>query len=176
VKTQGRHGEVAADLYTDFPERFAERRHVSLLGETGERKHAEVEEHWFHKGRVVLKFAGIDTITDAEALVGCEVQVSKTERTELEAEQVYVSDLVGCSVSADGSEIGTVAEVEFGAGEAPLLIIRSDTGKEHMVPFAREYLKQVDLAGKCIQMQLPEGLLELDAPLNAEEKRRQHGE
>jgi 16S rRNA processing protein RimM len=176
VKTQGRHGEVAADLYTDFPERFAKRRHVSLLGETGERRDADVEEHWFHKGRVILKFAAVDTISDAESLIGCEVQVAKAERADLEAEQVYVSEVVGCVVRADGREIGTVAEVEFGAGEAPLLIIRSDGGREHMVPFAKEYLKQVDLAGKRIEMQLPEGLLELDAPLNAEEKRRQHGE
>jgi 16S rRNA processing protein RimM len=155
---------------------------VFLLDVTGARREAQIEQHWFHKGRLIVKFAGVDSIGDAEQLAGCEIQISANERAPLESDAVYVSDLVGCRVSDGEREIGEVADVTFGAGEAPLLIVRdskdaSDSGKsarEYMIPFAQDYLKSVDTAGKRIEMQLPEGLLELDAPLSGEEKKRQH--
>jgi 16S rRNA processing protein RimM len=148
---------------------------VYLLRADGTRREAQIEQHWFHKGRVILKFAGIDSISDAEELAGCEIQVSRDERAPLESDTVYVSDLVGCRVTDRNREIGEVADVTFGAGEAPLLIVR--TGKtEHMIPFAQQYLKSVDTPAKRIVMELPDGLLELDAPLTDEEKKRQHGE
>ena len=57
------------------------------------------------------------------------------------------------------------------AGEAPLLIVKGD--KEYEIPFAEAFLKSVDLGHKRIVMELPEGLLELSAPLTAEEKEQQ---
>ncbi len=69
VKPQGRVGEVSAELFTDFPERFAERRHLFALGTTGNRRELELEDFWPHKGRMILKFAGIDNI-DAAANSG----------------------------------------------------------------------------------------------------------
>ena len=63
-------------------------------------------------------------------------------------------------------------EVQFGAGEAPLLVIEQGK-REILVPYAAEYLKRVDVVAKRIEMVLPEGMLQLDAPLTAEEKQRQ---
>ncbi len=178
VKTQGRQGEVAADLYTDFPERFAERRRIYALSPEGERRALELESHWGHKGRVVLKFRGVDSISDAEKLIGVEIQIPQDERAELEPGAAYVSDLVGClvTVTEAGRErgIGEIADVQFGAGEAPLLVIREGE-REHLVPFAVEFLESVDVAHKRVRMKLPEGMLEIDAPLSEEEKREQQG-
>ena len=61
--------------------------------------------------------------------------------------------------------------MQFGAGEAPLLIVGGD--KKYEIPFAEAYLKNVDLEHRRIVMELPEGLLEVNAPLTAEEKKRQ---
>ena len=69
---QGRRGEVLAKLHTDFPERFQERRQLSGLAANGTRRELQLEEHWFHKGGVVLKFAGVESISDAEQLAGLE--------------------------------------------------------------------------------------------------------
>ena len=124
VKTQGRHGEVAADILTDFPERFAERRQVFAQEESGARRQLRLQEFWPHKERMVLKFAGVDSITDAEALVGCEIQIARAERAALDEGSAYVGDLVGCTVTNAGQPIGAVADVQFGAGEAPLLVVR----------------------------------------------------
>ena len=86
-----------------------------------------------------------------------------------------MSDLVGCTVTDHGREIGEVAEVEFGAGEAPLLIVRQGT-TEHMIPLSEPYTKRVDTAGKKIELLLPEGMLEINAPLSSKEKKEQQRE
>jgi 16S rRNA processing protein RimM len=165
---------VAADLYTDFPERFEQRTRVFLLDDTGNRRELTIEQHWFHKGRVVLKFAGVDSITDAEQLAGCEVQVPASDRAPLESDAVYISELIGCRVLDGDRDIGEVTDLSFEAGEAPLLVVRQGK-REHLIPFAHDYLKSLDTSGKRIEMALPEGMLELDAPLTDEEKQRQHG-
>ena len=172
VKPQGRQGEVAVEVLTDFPERFTQRRRLFALDARGARRELHLENFWPHKGRLALKFAGVDSISQAETLAGCELQIPLPERADLESGAAYVSDLVGCVVAAGGREIGSVAEVQFGAGEAPLLVVRQDK-REYLIPLASEYLLRLDAAGKRIEMTLPEGMLELDAPLSEEEKERQ---
>ncbi len=174
VKAQGRRGEVSAELHTDFPERLAERKRLFALTPRGERRELELESCWPHKGRMVLKFRGVDSIAAAQALAGCELQVPRQERGELAPGAVYVSDLLGCAVidAASGADLGRVADVQFGAGEAPLLVVQAG-GREQLSPFAADYVQRLDPAGKRVEMRLPQGLLELDAPLTAEEKQRQ---
>lgn len=86
---------------------------------------------------------------------------------------MYIADLVGCTVNDGGREIGRIQDVQFGAGEAPLLVIAAEGEKQYLVPFAAEFLKSVDLERKQVSMELPAGLLELDAPLTEQEKERQ---
>ena len=175
VKTQGRKGEVAALLLTDFPERFATRKRLFLLpeGQGEQRREMELEDHWFHKGGVVLKFLGVDSISQAEELAGCEVQIPRAERAPLEEGSFYVSDLIGCTVTDGGREIGKIEDVQFGAGEAPLLVVRGEGKKEYLVPLAAAYIEKLAPKEKRLEMKLPEGMLELDAPLSREEKDRQ---
>ncbi len=138
----------------------------------GPRRELKIEELWPHKGHLVLKFEGVDSISDAESLIGCELQVPASERSQLEPGWAYVSDLVGCDVYDGDREIGWVQNVEFGAGEAPLLIVKAGAN-EYEIPYAEAYLKNADLERKKIYMILPEGMLELNAPLTAEEKEQQ---
>jgi 16S rRNA processing protein RimM len=178
---QGRRGEVLAELHTDFPERFEERRQLWGLGADGSRRELQLEEHWFHKGGVVLKFAGVDSISDAERLKGLEVQVPSEQRSDLEAGSAYVSEIVGSDVWINDGQrfLGRVSDVQFGAGEAPLLVVKLPVcavQSEVLVPFAEEFVKKFDVAGKRIDMEVPEGLLELDQPLSTEEKLRQKSE
>ena len=173
VKTQGRIGEVAAEVHSDVPDRFAAGMKLSALNNTGEsRREVQIEELWPHKGVLVLKFAGIDSISDAETLIGSELQVPRSERAQLQEGWSYVSDLVGCQVFDHGQQIGRVEDVQFGAGEAPLLIVASADCKKYDVPFAEAYVEGVDLGGKQLRMTLPEGMLHVNAPLTAEEKQQ----
>ena len=176
AKTQGRIGEVACDLHTDFPEKFADRkrlfavsgarsklRHVQAAGKA-QRRELEVENHWFQKGRVVLKFAGVDSISLAEDLVGCEIQIPADERAALEPGGAYVSDLVGCTVFDREREVGVIRDVEFGAGDAPVLVVKGPLGQEFLIPWADEFVERMDLAAREMHMVLPDGLLEINLP------------
>ena len=175
VKTQGRRGEVAAEVHSDVPERFTEGMRVFALppGTEEIRRELEVETFWPHKELLVLKFQGVDSISEAESLVRCELQVPRSERAKLESGWNYVSDLVGCSVLDHGIAVGRIEDVQFGAGEAPLLIVADSSGKRFDVPFADAYLDGLDLARKQVRMKLPEGMLEINAPVTNEEKREQ---
>ncbi|MFZ1051617.1 MAG: ribosome maturation factor RimM [Candidatus Sulfotelmatobacter sp.] len=175
VKTQGRRGEVASEIYSNVPGRFAAGMKLLALPQESDtqRKELEVEDLWPHKGLLVLKFAGVDSISDAETLVGCELQVPRSQRSKLQAGWNYVSDLVGCSLLDHGRKIGRVEDVQFGAGEAPLLIVCDAASRLVEIPFAEAYLDSVDVESKQVRMNLPEGLLEVNAPLTAEEKQAQ---
>lgn len=173
-KTQGRHGEVAVELHSDVPDRFRPGLKLLALAEDDSRRELQIEELWPHKGYLVLKFAGIDSISDAGALLGCELQIPRSQRAQLESGWNYISDLIGCVVFDAGQEIGKIDDVQFGTGEAPLLIV-IDGSKRYEIPYAEAYLKAADLEHKQIQMQLPEGMLDLNAPLTAEEKEQQAG-
>jgi 16S rRNA processing protein RimM len=181
VKTQGRRGEVAAETHSDIPERFTARMKLFALpkargSEQEARRELEVEEIWPHKGLLVFKFAGVDSISDAEVLIGSELQVPTAERAKLEQGWTYVSDLIGSTVLDHGREVGRIADVEFGAGEAPLLIVADGAGKKFDVPFAEAYLEGIDMAQHQVRMNLPEGMLEVNAPVTAEEKKAQQSE
>jgi len=178
IKTQGRRGEVAVELHTAVPGRFRrELRLWALAKDDGERREVTVEDLWPHKNFLVLKFQGVETINDAEPLVGAELQVPRKERAQLEPGWTYLSDLVGCTVFDGPREIGTIEDVQFGAGEAPLLVVW-DKEKDkrsklpYEIPFADAYLEKLDLERKQVRMKLPEGLLEVNAPLAKEEKSR----
>ena len=172
IKTQGRRGEVAVELHTDVPDRFREGMRLWALLKDGQRREVQVEDLWPHKGCLVLKFEGIETISDAEALVGAELQLPRSERAELEPGWTYLSDLIGCKVFDGEREIGPIEDVQFGAGEAPLLIVKGAGKLPYEIPFAEAYLEKVDLGRKQVRMRLPEGLLDVNAPLTKEEKSR----
>ncbi|MGI9103427.1 MAG: ribosome maturation factor RimM [Terriglobales bacterium] len=173
LKPQGRRGEVAVEVLTDFPERFAERRRLFALQPDGARRELALENFWeHHKDRLILKFSGVETINDAEALVGCEIQVPREQRVPLEAGAKYLDELIGCELVAGGRTVGVVDDIQFGAGEAPLLVLHEGK-RELLIPLAQQYIRTLDVAAKRIHMELPEGMLELDAPLSAEEKELQ---
>ena len=87
VKTQGRRGEVASDVLSDIPGRFIVGMKLLALPResNAHRRELELEDLWPHKGLLVLKFAGVDSISEAETLVGCELQVPRSQRSELQA-------------------------------------------------------------------------------------------
>lgn len=160
------------ELHSDVPDRFVEGMRLWALADDGNRRELRVEELWPHKRHLVLKFAGVDSISDAEQLAGCELQVPRQQRAKLQPGWTYVSDLVGCVVFDGDREIGKVHDVQFGAGEAPLLLVKAGS-KAYEIPYAEAYLSGIDLEHKRIQMLLPEGMLGVNAPLTPEEKHRQ---
>ena len=175
IKTQGRRGEVAVELHTDVPDRLRQDMQLWALPKDGQRREVRIEDLWPHKTFLVLKFQGIETISDAEPLIGAELQLPRSERAELEPGWTYLSDLIGCTVFDGQREIGEIEDVQFGAGEAPLLVVQAKEPRRKLpyeIPFAEAFLEKLDLERKQVWMKLPEGLLEVNAPLAKDEKQR----
>ncbi len=175
-RPQGRKGEVFAEILTDFPEKFAQRRHLWLLREDASSaaprpaqapREVELVGHWLHKGGVVLHFSGIDSITAAETLAGLVVAIPRAERAALDEDEVYIGDLVGCTLTdvagATPVVVGEIEDVDRTAGPVALLVVRGAAG-EVLIPFAKSYLRTMDLEAKRVEMALPEGLVNLNAP------------
>ncbi|MGA2908552.1 MAG: ribosome maturation factor RimM [Terracidiphilus sp.] len=170
-KPQGRKGEVFAEILTDFPDKFKERRQLWLLAAdvaaaaaAQAPRQVELLNDWLHKGGVVLHFAGVDSITAAEALKGMVVAIPREERAALGEDEVYVGDLIGCVLvdvaGAEAVHVGEIEAVDRSGGAAPLLVVRGAKG-EVLVPFTKSYLRKIDLAAKKVEMDLPVGLVDL---------------
>jgi 16S rRNA processing protein RimM len=172
-RAQGRKGEVFADILTDFPEKFAERKRLWLVSDSAtaqrstpvEPRPTELIAHWQHKGGIVLHFAGIDSITAAETLIGLGVAIPRSERTPLGQGEAYIGDLIGCTLfDVAGPEpvaLGAIDDVDTTAGPVPLLVVGGARG-EVLVPFAQSYLRRLDVEGRRIEMALPGGLAEIN--------------
>jgi 16S rRNA processing protein RimM len=177
-RPQGRKGEVFADILTDFPEKFAERKKLWLVAEAASSasprpmvkpipREAELIAHWLHKGGVVLHFAGVDSISAAETLARLIVAIPMAERAPLAEDEVYVADLIGCALfDVAGPEpisIGEIEDVDRTAGPVALLEVRGRVG-EVLIPFAKSYLRKIDIDARRVEMALPKGLVEINEP------------
>ncbi len=139
---------------SDHPERFAELSQVYLNG-----KQFEVEEAWFHLGALIFKFAGVNSIEDAELLTKVEVQIPRSERVPLNPGEFYQSDLLGCEVRERVSNqvVGTVTGFEEGGASGLLQV-----GPKILIPFSRDICVSIAPDRREILVDLPEGLLELN--------------
>ena len=118
-----------------------------------------MEEVWDHKGMLVFKFEGVDSMDAAEPLRGLEVRIPPSERVELEPGEYFHSDIVGCELRdrASGRLIGKVTDLEEYSGR-PLLQI--DSGR-FLVPFVKAICVSIRPEEKLIEVELPEGLEEV---------------
>jgi 16S rRNA processing protein RimM len=182
LRPQGRKGELLAELLTDFPERFEAQKRVYLAkpefdGQAAEAREAEVVSHWLpvgrNEGRIVLGFAGIDSISAAETIAGLDVIIPAEERQALDDDSEFISDLIGCRLYDGETAVGVVADVQFATTAdgsrrleeaAPLLVVDGEAGDQILVPYAKAFLVGVDIEARRIEMRLPAGLVELNRP------------
>ena len=161
VKARGIRGEVACAIDTDFPERFSSLEAVNILMPDGGQRRLEVEDHWFHKDRVILKFRGYDTMTDARTLVGASLVIDQDDLMPLSNGEFFEHQLIGSvAASSEGESLGEVIGL-LRTGGTDVLVVRNQDGRERMIPFADEICTSVDVAAKRITINPPDGLLEL---------------
>ena len=164
LRPQGRKGEVAAEILTDFPARFQQLQSVFLEVPGQDPKPVKLEDSWPHKGRIILKFSGVDSIDSASCLRGLQVFIPWEQRAPLPPHHYYMCELHGCRVTWErqGQEIGTVVEVEATGGVDVLHVRRPDGKSEVLIPLAQEICTRIDLASQTIVIDPPEELLELN--------------
>ncbi|HEY1742869.1 MAG TPA: ribosome maturation factor RimM [Granulicella sp.] len=182
LRPQGRKGELLSDLLTDLTDQFQEGRLVTLARKDAQQPSPNavpvaIESHWLpvgkNAGRIVLKLAGCDSISQAELLAGQQVMVPAAELPDLDADTFYVADLLGCTLLDGEHAVGTIVDVQFAMGPdgktrlpdaAPLLCVdlaanTTEDADPILIPFVRAHLESVDIDAKRIVMHLPEGLL-----------------
>jgi 16S rRNA processing protein RimM len=166
VRTRGLRGELVAEVLTDFPERFEETKTVFAVRAGGGREELKLENHWFQKDRVILKFAGFDSIDAAESLINCEICVPESEAVELEDDEFFDWELIDCAVETlEGEKLGRVKEL-MRTGGTEILVVESERAaaaaeeKDYLIPFAEKICVEVDVENKLIRVDVPEGLLE----------------
>lgn len=160
ARARGLRGEVACDIETDFPERFESLARVTAIAPDGSSRSLAVEGHWFHKGRVILKFEGYDDMSAAQLLAGCRLVIAESDAMKLADDEYYEYQLVGSeAVTALGLSLGRVSGF-LRTGGADLLIVKGE--REILIPFVDGICSHVDVAGGRIIVNPPDGLLELN--------------
>lgn len=133
---------------------------VVLIGPAEDARPREILESRIHQGRPIVRFAGIDTMNDAETLAGASLWLREGDLEPLPAGTFYRHDLVGCDViDTQGTSVGKVTGVE-GSLDRSYLVIDEDT----LIPLVGDICVAVDIAARRVTIDPPEGLIELNRP------------
>jgi len=189
LRPQGRRGELLAELLSDLPGLFTPGHRVTIAARgTTPAIPTAIESHWSptgrNAGRIVLKLAGVDSISAAELLAGRELLVLSSDLPPLEPDTWFVRDLLGCQLFDGDTLVGEITGVEYPMSPdgrtrlpdaAPLLEVteitdsRSNSGTSSpdtlghaeptLIPFIKSWLDSVDLEKKRLVMHLPPGLV-----------------
>ncbi len=159
IRPRGIRGELVAEVLTDFPKRFDGLKESTAVLPNGGRRELKIENAWFQKERIVLKFEGVDSIESADALRGSDICIPEADAVALDEGEFFDWQLEGCSaVTVEGDALGTVRELMRTGG--PEILVIDGKEKEYLVPFTESICTVVDVENKKIVIDPPEGLLE----------------
>ncbi len=161
-----RFGEVKVNLLTDFPERFERLKQIALRSPDNTLTLKSVASARLHKGQILLKLNGVETMNDAEALRGWKVQVRQADAVPLAENEFYIHDLIGCEVvTEEGTSLGKITNVLLNPANDIYVV---GSGKnEILLPAIRDVVQRVDVQTRKVWVTPTPGLL----PGEAEEVR-----
>lgn len=158
ISTHGHRGEVKVWPWTDFPERF--RPGTKLFLQDRESYRLTVTNARHHGRNVILKFAEIADMAEAEKLRGAILEVEPWEVEPLPPGRYYIFQLVGCRVyTEEGELLGELKDVQQ-TGANDVFIVGGPGVKEILIPALKEVVKEIDIARKTIKVKLLPGLLD----------------
>lgn len=159
TKNQGNKGEVRVIPFTDYPERYELLKNV-YLNNGSERISKKIENIWYHKKFVIIKFKDIDNIGQALELKDYMIEISAEERLPLEENEYYINDIIGYKVfTLEDELLGTLIRVDT-TGGTDLFIVKGKN-REYMIPAAKEIITKIDSGEQSIQVKPIPGLLDL---------------
>lgn len=162
-KPHGVRGEASVEPWTDSMDRFAELEAVTLVSPDEKKiREVRVEQVRPHGERALMKFHGIETPEEVTSLHNWTVEIPEADARELDEDEYFLHDLVGLTIiDAEGRTRGVVKDAYEGGGGILLNVKRPD-GKEFELPFAADLCTEIDVPGKRIVANLPEGLDDLE--------------
>lgn len=161
INTHGLKGEVKVLSSTDFEnERF--KKDTSLLITRGNQVIREVivESYRNHKNMILVKFEDINSIEEAEKLKNLQIKVELSDDNSLEENEFYFYEIIGCEVFDESSNLlGVISEI-LTPGANDVWVIKSNLGKEILIPYIEDVVKKIDVENKRIDIEVMEGLID----------------
>lgn len=158
VNTFGIKGFVKVYPYVDDIKRFDNLKTIYLKSKNKENKF-EIEEAKYQKNMVLLKLKGIDTIEQAEILRNSYIEIERKDAVKLEEGQYFIADLLGLDVYIDtGEKLGTLDDI-YNTGSSDIFVVKNKLGKQFLLPYIDEVVKNIDLEKGKITVHLIDGLI-----------------
>ena len=161
VNTHSLKGEVKVISSTDFEEQRFEKG-TELLITRGNQvvKEVTVESYRTHRNNLLVKFVGIDSIEEAEKLKNLQIKIDSENIGELEENEFYFHEIIGCEVfDENGKSLGEISEI-LTPGANDVWVIKSQNGKEILIPYIEDVVKKIDVENKKIDIEVMEGLID----------------
>ena len=149
VTTHGLRGEFKVLPWADEPDFLCMFDTVYIDGTAYEVCSSRVQ-----KNCVFLQVEGIDTVEQASALRNKVVYIDR-EEIELEDGAVFIADLIGLPVLADGQEIGTIQEVLTPPGNDVYVVSGEH---QYMIPAVKEFIQEINVSEGYVKVQLIQGM------------------
>ncbi|MGL4344132.1 MAG: ribosome maturation factor RimM [Cellulosilyticaceae bacterium] len=157
VNTHGVRGEMRVKPITDKIETFDQIKTVYVVGR--ETKTYEIASVRGHKGFILMKLKGIETMTDAELLKNSEIKIERKDAIPLESDEYYISDLYDMNVvTEEGRALGIIKDILFTGSNDVYVIKRPQEEKDLLIPAIKQCIKKIDLANNTMTVHLLEGL------------------
>ncbi len=161
VNTHSLKGEVKVISSTDFEEeRF--KKGSKLLITRGNQLIREVivESYRNHKNFLLVKFEGIDSVEEAEKLKNLQIKIDSDEVEELEENEFYFHQIIGCQVFDENDRnLGEIIDI-LTPGANDVWVIKGEEGKEILIPYIEDVVKQIDITNKKVNIEVMEGLID----------------
>ena len=163
VNTQGLRGEVRVLSVTDFPdERFKAGSRLAIFDEKSHQEDVVVKSHRLHENFHLLKFEGMETIEAVEGFKGMTLMVSSQYReVNLSENEFFYDQIIGLPVyTLEGDLLGKVKSITSLGPNDVWTVQRHGEGKDILLPYIEQVVKQVDLQDQRIVIDLMEGLID----------------
>ena len=161
VNTHSLKGEVKVISSTDFEEeRF--KKGSKLLITRGNQliREVVVESYRNHKNFLLVKFEEIDSVEEAEKLKNLQIKIDSTEVGELEENEFYFHEIIGCQVFDENDRnLGEIIGI-LTPGANDVWVIKGEEGKEILIPYIEDVVKQIDITNKKVNIEVMEGLID----------------
>lgn len=160
INTHGLKGEVKVLRISDFDERFEAGKPLFIVMENKQPIQVEIATHRVHKGFDLIFFKGYETIDDVEHLRDSYLKITEEQLTDLDENEYYYHEIINCDVFlTTGEHIGVVKEI-LSPGANDVWVVKPEKGKDVLIPYIDDVVKEINIDAKEIIIEPIEGLLD----------------
>jgi len=160
VNTHGIRGELKVLRITDFEDRFQIGETLYIARENADPVPLTIDNHRMNKGFDRVHFTDYDDINDVEAFKVAYLQIAESHLTELDENEFYYNEIIGCDVfTANGENVGIITEI-LAPGANDVWVVKRENGSEVLIPYIEDIVKSVNVERADITIEPMEGLLD----------------